>query len=527
MGKFEPDLPNPDLMPSKDVRNQYRSLDGYWYAENDPKWILNKSYSIYLSKILPNLHIDFHEGFIKTLSHYAQTKSASTTCNIADNVKKMLLNQPPGIISTISLINYRSSLNQKNEWSLGPIRGFLCTWHELGYPGVTNDVVQLLKDWDIQHNLIGEAVQRLDPIEGPFTENEQLAFNQGASAAYDKKLISLSELCISMLISLTGRRPIQIAALKIIDLDDSRKNERGEALHVIHIPRAKQKNGSFRNSFKAFFMTRELWLLLSKQKESSIRLAEDSLGYILKDEDRAQLPLFPDMNHIKNSYAPASKVKDILLSDSWHIRKQNITVILRKISEVGNVFSERTGEPLKVNARRFRYMTGTSAVREGFGVVVVAELLDHSNLKNAQIYIKNIPEHVNAINKAVSHQLAPLAKAFQGLLVDREVDAKRFDDPTSPIRFEQNKVGICGSYDYCDAEDPVPCYTCIHFQPLLDGPHEKIYEKLASDIERTLKATNDKPVASAKNRTMLAVAQVIQMCEKRKNELRFSEVNRG
>ncbi|MCV4600508.1 recombinase, partial [Escherichia coli] len=87
------------------------------------------------------------------------------------------------------------------------------------------------------------------------------------------------------------------------------------------------------------------------------------------------------------------------------------------IVEKSDIRSERTGELLHINARRFRYTTGTRAAREGFGELVIAELLDHADTQNAGVYIKNIPEHVKKLDEAVGFQLAPYAQAFVGALV--------------------------------------------------------------------------------------------------------------
>jgi len=59
----------------------------------------------------------------------------------------------------------------------------------------------------------------------------------------------------------------------------------------------------------------------------------------------------------------------------------------------------------------------------------------------------------------------------------------------------------------------------MHFQPWLDGPHEMIYTFLHSERERILGITTDGAVAAVNDRTILAVAQVIQQCQRRREEL--------
>ena len=50
-----------------------------------------------------------------------------------------------GTIDTTLLLKYRNTLSRKTEYYLCTIRGFLYTWHELGYEGITDDVIELLE----------------------------------------------------------------------------------------------------------------------------------------------------------------------------------------------------------------------------------------------------------------------------------------------------------------------------------------------------------------------------------------------
>lgn len=58
----------------------------------------------------------------------------------------------------------------------------------------------------------------MDPQEGPLTDNELTAFNEGAVRAYEKSLITIAELAMALGTSHTGRRPIQISLLRVVDV---------------------------------------------------------------------------------------------------------------------------------------------------------------------------------------------------------------------------------------------------------------------------------------------------------------------
>lgn len=105
------------------------------------------------------------------------------------------------------------------------------------------------------------------------------------------------------------------------------------------------------------------------------------------------------------------------------------------------------------------------------------------------------------------------------MLVRSESNAIRGDDLNSRIKANGEGIGTCGSYGFCGANVPIPCYTCLHFQPWLDGPHEIVYKELIAERERLLELTGDKQIAAVNDRSILAVADVIQRCAIRMGEL--------
>jgi integrase len=497
---------------------KHQSRAGYWFDVNAPRWILDNDNIVSLSKIRESLRGEVLQGFIATLVHYAATMSGSHARNIADRCTAMIVETGATSIEASSLINYRSSLDRANEWKLGTIRGFLYKWHDLGYPGISDDVIDLLKGWTLKGNIKGDAVKRLDPKEGPLTDNELTAFNEGVVRAFEQKKITLSELSLCLLLSHTGRRPKQISHIKICDLDGTKTNKKGEPMFLIHIPRAKQRGEVFRDSFKTFATTLEMWTVLSAQRKNSIASIERALGYELQEADRAALPLFPDMDAFE-WITSVAELSSLLATDYLHLQSAQITVTLKNVVVAAGIISERTGELLSVVATRFRYTTGTRAAREGFGLMVIAELLDHTDTQNVDVYTKNLPEHAQALNMAMALQLAPYAQAFQGVLVDREADAKRGGDLTSRIKYKGQNAATCGQYGFCGANAPIPCYTCNHFQPWLDGPHEEVLTDLLAEREQVEQITGDKAMASVNDRTILAVINVIQQCNIRRTEL--------
>lgn len=493
------------------------SANGYSFLLYDTSWTLDRNITVNLADIHHYLSDGALDGCLRTLAFYASNRSSSHTKNILERFQHMLRETYAREITDTVLINYRSTLSPTTEWYLATIRGFLRAWYRLGYSGISKDVIRLLDGWRLKGNRKGDAVKRQDPQEGPLTDNELTAFNDGAVRAYENNLITIAELAMGLSISHTGRRPIQISLLRTADVLCG-KNEKGEPFYVLNVPRAKQRNSSFRTNFKPFAISLELWAILSAQASNAIALVENRLKLELQEDERQQIPLFLNLDALFDVQSPY-EFRKLVATDKLHIHAAKITDTLQDIIEKSDIRSERTGELLHINARRFRYTTGTRAAREGFGELVIAELLDHSDTQNAGVYIQNIPEHVKRLDEAVGFQLAPYAQAFVGVLVDSESDAHRGNDPTSRIRTEMGQgVGTCGEHGFCGANVPIPCYTCMHFQPWLDGPHENVYQELLNERERVKEITGDIQIAAVLDRSIIAVADVIMRCEKSRGE---------
>ncbi len=514
----------PEIFAQPIVAKQHyqAKAPGYSFSLSDDYWTLDKNVQIKVGQVAKLLSEPTRRGFLQTLAFYASELSAHHAQNISMRLLHMLRLSEAHEINETVLINYRASLDSGTEWYLGVIRGFLRRWYHLGYPGLSQDVIRLLAGWTIKGNRKGDAVKRKDPEVGPLTDNELQAFNEGVVQAFERNLISLSELAMCLVTSSTGRRPVQISHLRVGDVL-SGKNTKGEPFYLLNIPRGKQRQ-DFRASFKPFAIAEDLWRILGAQVKYSITQVEELLGFCLQEADRQQIPLFPDFDVVK-SVLSLREFREYLNTDKFHITSAEVTDTLQFVADATGIHSERTGDLLLLNARRFRYTTGTRAAREGFGELVIAELLDHTDTQNAGIYIKNIPEHVKRLDEAVGFQLAPYAQAFAGVLVDSEKEAKRGGDPTSRIRTEEGRgVGTCGEYGFCGANVPIPCYTCMHFQPWLDGPHEEVYVHLIGERERLVNVTGDVQIAANLDRSILAVADVIQRCKHRWDELSEQDV---
>jgi integrase len=424
---------------------------------------------------------------------------------------------PTALVTVSMLINYRSSLDKKTEYQLGALKGFLKYWVEHRYPGIDSDVAPLLASWRFRGCEKGRAIQMRCPEQGALSSFEYEALQSKLLDTFMNEEISLADFVLVTLFSATGRRPSQIADLKANDLIKAFSSD-GLTEYFLNIPRRKQRGRGWRSDFKPVRLTPEIALAVSKLLETNkITFCE---LFPHHESAAGLLPIFPEWNAVKYIDSNPSGVR-IMQTEIFHRKASLISAkIVRLVSSL-SVPSERVRGTIRVFPTRLRRTLATRAAREGYGSVVIAELLDHSDDQNARVYTENVPEHVNVINQAVAQQLAPLAQAFAGVLVDVEKDALRGSDPTSRIRTSSgSSTGSCGHYGFCGALAPIACYTCRHFQPWLDGPHNEVLATLQADRSRLNEITCDPIMTSINDRTILAVTEVIQRCDARRIELR-------
>ncbi len=379
---------------------------------------------------------------------------------------------------------------------------FFRTWHALRLPSLDYEVVDLLGKMKLKGNRKGDAVRSFDPRKGQFSDIEFQAIIGALNDAFASGRIDTEDFILVWLCLAFGARPIQLATLKVSDFSSSQSSE-GTIAYILRIPRAKQRGQAPRTELKPRMVVPEVGRLLegycktAKERWRNLGLGEDG-----------DAPFFVNAGN-----------GDAIPSLRYHCTANELSHRVQSVFHDLDVISERTGEPLEVVTRRFRYTVGTRAAAEGASELVIAEILDHSDTQNVGVYVEAVPEIVERIDRALATQLAPIAQAFSGVLVEREKDAVRGDDPhsriVSPADFA-HPVGNCGSYGFCGATAPIACYTCRNFQPWLDGPHEQVLDQLIADRDRILRDTGDMRIASVNDRLILACAEVVRRCTERR-----------
>jgi integrase len=410
--------------------------------------------------------------------------------------------EPLDQLTHLDLLNYKSFLKSDKAHYVGSLSGFLERWHGMGLPGVTDEAVSVLQELKIKGHVKGVAVLIMDPHLGPFSSIEFEQIQSAVNAAFASREIAEDIYLLTWLFMALGQRPAQYAALKVCDV--AVDTVRGETRYTLSVPRVKQHNADPRLQLKERSVISQLGQPLL---EYTSRVRQQFRGLL---PDPEQAPLFP------MSSQRAAKVHQWAPNYEYHYTGSEISRLLRDALARLKVPSERTGGPLHISPQRFRRTFGTRAAQEGHGELVIAELLDHSDTRNVGVYVAASPEIAERIDRALAMQLAPLAQAFKGVLIRDGSTATRGNDLANRIvdpRIDRSMkpMGSCGQHSFCSFNSPIACYTCQHFQPWLDGPHEAVLEHLLEKREQLL-VTSDPRMAAVNDTAILAVAQVVQLC---------------
>lgn len=446
---------------------------------------------------------------------YAENAEGTTVVSLFDHLRRFLESvsiaqgQVVGNIDAPQLASFRASLSTDTEWKLGALSAFLRKWNSLGVPCVTNAAVRFLKSIRLKGNRKGAAVLTMDPLKGPLTDIERSATQAALNDAFAANKVALDDYLLAWLCLLLGQRNIQFAMLKVCDVKEIAKTD-GSHEYVLRVPRVKQASAQARREqFKERLITPSIGKMLIGYASSVRERFELDGKFSIAP---SQAPLFPQRYKRKRNRP----------GFHHHTSPDEIGGRISSVFEALQVYSERIGEPIKVTSKRLRHTMATSAARVGHGELIIAELLDHSDTQNVGIYVKATPEIIERIDRAVALRMAPLAHAFAGVIISEESAAIRGGDPTSRIvdpRFDETMkpMGNCGRGGPCGFMAPIACYTCKNFQAWVDGPHEAVLDYLLVERER-LTAVADARIAAVNDRTILAVAEVVELTREKRGE---------
>ncbi|MFM0241359.1 site-specific integrase [Paraburkholderia phytofirmans] len=472
---------------------EFRPHDDVWHWTDGP-------FRLHLDFGKVDVHGAFPRDSLKhTLLVFAKRSSVSHVINLFSVFQHFLALRvgaaPLVSITAQEVSNYAARLQDHEKWRVGTLNVLLQRWVALALSGVEPDCTQYLRDRRKPGNAKGAAVRTRDPVEGPFSEAEFSAIYKTVDAAYGAGEVPRWIAVLTRLLFACGGRISQYASLKVSDLD------RRQAHFVISLPQAKTRDVHSRVSFKEFDLSPQTGRLVLEHIEDL-----KSRGF----DDNA--PLFPET--VVMTRGPREQLRSDGDLFFGHCTRDALS---RGFINIVNPIAPPTERlefgPIPVTPSRFRYTFGTRLAEEGASKAVIADSLGHADLQNVDVYFEASPKIIENIDKAMDPQLAPLAQAFRGRLVENEEHSTHKGAPGSRIidfRVSKAPVGSCGCKgEGCGFSRPTACYTCFKFEPWLDAPHEKVLRRLQDERKRW---EGDERLAAVNDDAIRAVREVIAEC---------------
>lgn len=301
------------------------------------------------------------------------------------------------------LSNFMAALGPNEQWRVGTLNGLIQRWVALGLPGMHSECATYLAQRRKPGNKKGEAVATRDPFKGPFSELEYTALHSAVNAAYGRGDIPLWPVILSRLLLACGGRISQYASLKILDFDTDTR--------VLQLPQAKSRQEHSRVQFLEFDIGSQTSGLLAKYVNELHAAGFPEVA-----------PLFPeDLVMARKAAKQLRAPEDLFFGhcDAATLSRR----YQRSIEDVAPPTPRLDFAPMPLNPQRFRYTYGTRNVEEGASKAVLANRLGHVDLQHVDVYYSASPKVVENIDKAIGVQLAPLARAFQGTLVEDETSS--------------------------------------------------------------------------------------------------------
>lgn len=497
-----------------------QTRNGVQFDPNEEIWSItdsNKRVTFNFNRL--NIKDKYLHSSKNTFKWYLENHSLTHSHNMFEHFVSLCsnlyikLNKIIEEISDIDLINYRESIGKKRGLNLGALSGFLKHWYKMGDSCLTKEAYGYLKETRFKGNTKGEAVLTMDPFIGPFSDIELELIQISITNSYAKNEIKTSEYILVWLFMIYGSRPIQFAQMKVKDVLAVKQEDDSYEV-FLNIPRVKNRKES-RSEFKKRIVPKSFSSVLFKYSQ---QITANARGVF---QNVKEAPLFLGKTLIDYDEKNDDEMK-------YHLTSAQVSAKLNNVLNRLKIKSERTNDFIKITPIRFRRTLGTRVATEGHGSLIVAEILDHSDTQNAQVYVESRPEIIERIDRAIALYMAPIAQAFAGTLVKDKSKAIRANDPEADII---NPVidktctpsGKCGSYSFCGQMSPLACYTCSSFQAWVDGPHEVVLEYLLKERERLLEVT-DYRIASVNDKTIMAVAQIVKACQEYKEQNRMEVI---
>lgn len=362
------------------------------------------------------------------------------------------------------------------------------------YPEFDRSVLQVLKTIRIQGNAKGHHVRFRHPTKGPFSEAEK----QLLVRAVQKSDGTNEDRALVMLHLELGANPH--ALVRLTNRDFICLNTQHGAFYQLDMPRVKKRT-----------VQRE-----TKRRPISRQLGDLILKLQVGEPDEPLL-------HWLSTDAPLTTIR----------------TAMRRFARQSNLISPRTGKRLQLLPRRFRYTLATHLAAEGASKFHIAEVLDHTDLQNVEVYVETTPAIIKQVATATDAAMTPLVNRFLGKVVDEPDEAQTGKPEVAIIpaaashiplpMLSAGGVGVCGRNirqdGLCRLFPPLSCYLCPSFAAWRSDIHQTMLTDLKAFTEAH-QGQVDARILTQLDDIQAAISEVIAQCQVRKSDQEPQEVGK-
>jgi len=326
------------------------------------------------------------------------------------------------------------------------------------------------------------------PNRGPLTLRELKDFKK-AIAKLD--LPSLTSFQLQGLIGLKigqvlGARNIQVIKLQFKHLKRSK-----DGTYYLEVPRAKQRGLKKNLVLKKRPITKSLAMLIIQLRDKFAALTGEEIP-----ED-----WFILCNHrtrpIIGGETPPTGVR--VTSDVYRIRLKSISELLDLNFVVTN--------------RRLRKTFCTQLIAKGTALKVVAELMDHSDLQQLEVYYRHTHHIAKKLNDVLRQEADDIIGAFAGNIVSKKDVSQKGQEIFAQTDGQGlHLIGSCGSGTPCALNPPLSCYGCSSLEAFEDADHKAVVETFVSESKRVF--GDQHAIEILQHDDYLAASKFVQMLER-------------
>lgn len=365
---------------------------------------------------------------------------------------------------------------------------------------VDEDTAFEIETWRIPGNAKGEAVSSMDKDSGPL---DDVQFSVLWQAAIRPQPLTLGQAATLLCLDL-GSNPKSLVLLEERDIRAHVDPKTGRRRFLLAVPRMKKR---------------------TKDRHTKLRHISPETGTLLEALVALNQNQWGGPDPKRPIICRQKPRSDEVVPGMRRFRLHHTTSEFRQlVSGYGKAQGLRApgggDTTFRITPRRLRYTFATRLAIEGASAVLIAELLDHTDLQHVRVYVDAGGRLVNVLTTALGPRLESTVGRFMGKMVDRPEDAV----PNDPLAHVPAKVsggmighiGTCGCGSACRFAPPFGCYQCAHFQPWSNADHEGLLSNLQRYRDAARMGDGTGVVTSAFDQVIEAVEGVIALKHQRR-----------